>query len=303
MTRALRPATAADAEALGGLLTELHAHYGKSWPAVVQVRLHRAWFPGGEVARPAPLLVLDDDVPVGFAVYGLPSTYGGSVGPIRITEFGVAGSALGTGVGAALYSRLERIAAQLGSRLEAPAQAAPDVFVTVERYVHPSLIDLERERADAARWADLRALCADKGWPPPRYTNLWKTYVDHRHGDLLAEGEVPFVELSDGRLVTARFRTIWKDDRYLGPDAVTGWSLALADSALRSLGALSIEFGWSLATKRPAVAVRGDDGIESVTYPFYEGSHFGSSSGTVTYRIDPLAGTVACREDLTFERD
>lgn len=296
MTRHLRPATADDAEALGGLLGELWEHYGE--PASVP-DARALWFPDRDPGPPAPLLILDGPVPVGFAVYRSPHRSGG----VRITHFSVTAAARGTGAGAALYAHLGAIATELGSRLELPPHVDPEVFVVAERYERA----IEGRRAYELREAEerqaLALLCADRGWPAPRVDQPAKT-GPLAHGDLLAEGEVPFIELSDGRIVTARFQRTWReDDKYPGPEAVTRWSLALDGSALAARDLLLIEFAWTGARRRPDIAVRAADGTESVTYSFYEGIHSGSTVGTITYTIDPTHGTVHPVADLHYERD
>lgn len=304
MTRFVRPASAADAEAAAGLLTELHAHFEVHRPADIVRRTRRLTQNDYSVGRPAPLLIVDDETPLGFATYGLfePSTW--SAGSLRISEFLITEPARGTGAGADLLARLHEIARAAGVLVSPPNQAEPDVFTTVERYIGADVIDFAYERRRAGHWSSLRAEAAEKGWPAPRLNDLWHLdlHDDPEPGHLYAEGEVPFLLLPDGRVVTARFRTIYVEE-YLGHGPENRWTLALSGHQLRSVSQLWIDHSWSRAENRPALAVPVDGSRLMVNYDYYSSNHFGSDSGTIDYFIDLDQGTAAQRERLTFEPD
>ncbi|WP_446223882.1 GNAT family N-acetyltransferase [Nocardia sp. IBHARD005] len=249
MTRFVRPASAADAEAADGLLTELHAHFEVRRPADIVRRVRRV---AEQAGRPV-LLIVDAETPVGFATYDLfqPAAWG--PGGLRISEFSITETARGTGAGAALLAGLQEVARAAGVPVNEPNQAGPDVFTTVERYLGAEVIDFAYERRRAEHWSSLRAEAAEKGWPAPRLNDMWHTELrdDPQPGGLYAEGEVPFILLPDGRVITARFRTIYVKE-YLGHGPENRWTLALSGSELRTIGGLlSIDHSWSRAETRP----------------------------------------------------
>lgn len=300
MTRFVRAASAADAEAAAGLLAELHAHFEVHRPADIVRRARRV----AEDARRPVLLILDGETPVGFATYDVfePAKWG--PGGLRISEFLITESARGTGAGAILLAELQKVARAAGVSVSEPNQAAPDVFTTVERYIGSHVINFADERRSAEHWSSLRAEAAEKGWPAPRLNDLWHTELhdDPEPGHLYAEGEVPFILLPDGRVVTARFRTIYVKE-YLGHGPENRWTLALSGRELRTIGGLEIDDSWSRAENRPELAVAEDDGRLVVNYSYYAGNHFGSDRGTIDYLIDPSEATVSHRAHVTFERD
>ncbi|MFE3542226.1 GNAT family N-acetyltransferase [Nocardia sp. NPDC059177] len=300
MTRSVRPASATDAEAATGLLAELHAHLGVHRPADLLRRTRRlSRFDYGK-ANPPPLLLVDDDTPIGFATYDLFAPSKWWAGSLRISEFLVTSSALGTGAGAVLLAELHEIARTAGVAVSEP----DEVCTTEERYIGSHVINFDYERRRAGHWISLRADAAENGWPTPRLDDRWHTELhdDPEPGHLYAEGEVPFLLLPDGRVVTARFRTIYVEE-YLGHGSQNRWTLALAGRALRTNGKLLIDHSWSRAENRPARAVPVDGGHLMVNYAYYDSNHFGSDSGTIDYLIDLAAHTVAQREHLTFEPD
>ncbi|MFD9551409.1 GNAT family N-acetyltransferase [Nocardia salmonicida] len=301
MTRFVRAASAADAEAAAGLLAELHAHFEVHRPADIVRRARRV----AEDARRPVLLILDGETPVGFATYDVfePAKWG--PGGLRISEFLITESARGTGAGATLLAELQKVARAAGVSVSEPNQAAPDVFTTVERYIGSHVINFADERRSAEHWSSLRAEAAEKGWPAPRLNDLWHTELhdDPEPGHLYAEGEVPFILLPDGRVVTARFRTIYVKE-YLGHGPENRWTLALSGSELRSVGGgLEIDHSWSRAENRPALAVPIDDGRLMVNYSYYASNHFGSDQGTIDYLIDLVEATASQRAHVTFEED
>ncbi|MEV0543944.1 hypothetical protein [Nocardia salmonicida] len=305
MTRFVRPASAADAEAAAGLLTELHAHFEVHRPADIVRRTRRLTQNDYSVWRPAPLLIVEDETPLGFATYELFQPSKWSAGDLRISEFLITESARGTGAGADLHSALQELASAAGVSVSEPNQADPDVFTTVERYIGSHVIDFAYERRKAGHWSSLRAEAAEKGWPAPRLNDLWHLdlHDDPEPGHLYAEGEVPFILLPDGRVVTARFRTIYVKE-YLGHGPENRWTLALSGSELRSVGGgLEIDHSWSRAENRPALAVPTDDGRLMVNYSYYASNHFGSDQGTIDYLIDLAEATVSQRAHVTFEED
>ncbi|MFD6401541.1 GNAT family N-acetyltransferase [Nocardia sp. NPDC060249] len=300
MTRFVRPASASDAEAAAGLLAELHAHFEVHRPADIVRRARRV----AEEAGRAMLLIVEDETPLGFATYDLSLPDKGWAGALRISEFLITESARGTGAGAALLRAIQERASAAGVAVSEPNQADPDVFTTVERYIGSHVIDFAYERTRAGHWSSLRAEAAEKGWPEPQLNDLWHTELhdDPEPGHLYAEGEVPFILLPDGRVVTARFRTIYVKE-YLGHGPENRWTLALSGSELRSVGGLEIDDSWSRAENRPALAVTMDDGRFMVNYSYYASHHFGSDSGTIDYIIDPAEATVSPRAHVTFEPD
>ncbi|WP_336084814.1 GNAT family N-acetyltransferase [Nocardia sp. SSK8] len=302
MSYSVRPASALDAEAATGLLAELHAHFDVDRPADLLRRTRRLL--DSDQRHPAPLLLVDGVTPVGFATYDLsvPSTWW--AGSLRISEFLVTASARGTGGGTVLLAELHEIARTAGVGLREPDQAGPEVFTTEERYIGSHVINFAYERRRAEHWTALRADAAENGWPAPRLDDRWHTELhdDPEPGHLYAEGEVPFLLLPDGRVVTARFRTIHVEE-YLGHGPENRWTLALDGHELRVHGTLRIDHSWSRAENRPALAVPGDDGRLMVNYAYYDSNHFGSDSGTIDYLVDLDTSTVTRREHLTFEPD
>ncbi|MFC9874371.1 GNAT family N-acetyltransferase [Nocardia salmonicida] len=304
MTRFVRAASAADAEAAAGLLAELHAHFEVHRPADIVRRTRRLTQNDYSTWRPAPLLIVEDETPLGFATYQLDEPAKWGPGGLRISEFLITESARGTGAGAILLAELQEVARAAGVSVSEPNQAAPEVFTTVERYIGSDVINFADERRSAEHWSSLRAEAAEKGWPAPRLNDLWHTELhdDPEPGHLYAEGEVPFILLPDGRVVTARFRTIYVKE-YLGHGPENRWTLALSGRELRTIGGLEIDDSWSRAENRPALAVAEDDGRLMVNYSYYASNHFGSDRGTIDYLIDPAEATVSHRAHVTFERD
>ncbi|TCK00975.1 GNAT family N-acetyltransferase [Nocardia alba] len=300
MTRFVRPASASDAEAAAALLAELHAHFEVHRPADIARRARRVT----EQTWEPVLLIVEDETPLGFATYDLsrPSKWG--TGYVRISEFLITESARGTGAGAALLRAIQDIASAAEVAVSEPNQADPDVFTTVERYIGSHVINFAYERAEAGHWSALRAEAAKKGWPEPRLNDLWHTELhdDPEPGHLYAEGEVPFILLPDGRVVTARFRTIYVKE-YLGHGPENRWTLALSGHELRTVGGLEIDHSWSRAENRPALAVPLDDGRLMVNYAYYASNHFGSDRGTIDYLIDLSAATASQRAHVIFEED
>ncbi|MFB7877316.1 GNAT family N-acetyltransferase [Nocardia sp. NPDC056064] len=304
MTYTVRPASATDAEAATGLLAELHAHFDVHRPADLLRRTRRlSRFDYGK-GDPPPLLILDGDAPIGFATYdlSLPSKWWS--GSLRISEFLVTASARGTGAGALLLAELHTIARTAGVVVREPDQAGPEVFTTEERYIGSHVIHFAHERRCAEHWIALRAAAAENGWPAPRLDDRWHTELhdDPEPGHLYAEGEVPFLLLPDGRVVTARFRTVYVEE-YLGHGPENRWTLALDGRELRTHGQLRIDHSWSRGENRPALAVPVDGGALMVSYEYYDSNHFGSDSGTIDYLIDLDTNTVTRHEHLTFEPD
>ncbi|MFC8385272.1 GNAT family N-acetyltransferase [Nocardia sp. NPDC057272] len=304
MTRFVRAASAADAEAAAGLHAELHAHFEVRRPADIMRRTRQLTHNDYSDWRPAPLLIVEDETPVGFASYELSRPSKWSAGDLRIAEFLITESARGTGAGAALLAAVHEVASAAGVAVSEPNQADPDVFTTVERYIGSHVIDFAYERTRAGHWSSLRAEAEEKGWPAPRLNDLWHTELhdDPEPGHLYAEGEVPFILLPDGRVVTARFRTIHVEE-YLGHGPENRWTLALSGRELRTIGGLEIDHSWSRAENRPALVVAMDDGRLMVNYSYYAGNHFGSDSGTIDYLIDLAEGTASQRAHVTFEQD
>ncbi|MGW6699418.1 GNAT family N-acetyltransferase [Nocardia sp. NPDC055049] len=304
MTRFVRAASAADAEAAAGLQAELHAHFEVHRPADIMRRTRRLAHNDYSAWRPAPLLIVEDETPIGFATYDLFQPSKWSAGELRISEFLITESSRGAGAGAALLAAVHEAASAAEVTVSAPNQADPDVFTTVERYIGSHVIDFAYERARAGHWSSLRAEAEEKGWPAPRLDDLWHTELhdDPEPGHLYAEGEVPFILLPDGRVITARFRTIYVKE-YLGHGPENRWTLALSGSELRTVGGLEIDHSWSRAENRPALAVAMDDGRLMVNYSYYAGNHFGSDSGTIDYIIDLAEATVSHRAHVTFEQD
>ncbi|MFD4358130.1 GNAT family N-acetyltransferase [Nocardia sp. NPDC058518] len=304
MTRFVRPASASDAEAVAGLHTELHAHFEVYRPADIVRRTRRLTQNDYSAWQPAPLLIVEDETPLGFATYDLFQPSKWSAGELRISEFLITESSRGTGAGAALLGAVHEAASAAGVAVSEPNQADPDVFTTVERYIGSHVIDFADERAQAGHWSALRAEAAEKGWPAPRLNDLWHLdlHDDPEPGHLYADGEVPFILLPDGRVITARFRTIYVKE-YLGHGPENRWTLALSGSELRSVGGLEIDHSWSRAENRPALAVTMDDGRLMVNYSYYASNHFGSDSGTIDYVIDLAEATVSPRAHVTFEQD
>ncbi|WKG09784.1 GNAT family N-acetyltransferase [Nocardia sp. PE-7] len=305
MTRFVRAASAADAEAAAGLLTELHAHFEVHRPADIVRRTRRLTQNDYSTWRPAPLLIVEDETPLGFATYQLDEPAKWGPGGLRISEFLITESARGTGAGAILLAELQEVARAAGVSVSEPNQAAPEVFTTVERYIGAHVVNFAFEKRRADHWSSLRAEAAEKGWPAPQLNDLWHTELhdDPEIGHLYAEGEVPFILLPDGRVVTARFRTIYVKE-YLGHGPENRWTLALSGSELRSVGGgLEIDHSWSRAENRPALAVPIDDGRLMVNYSYYASNHFGSDQGTIDYLIDLVEATASQRAHVTFEED
>ncbi|WP_278260737.1 GNAT family N-acetyltransferase [Nocardia sp. AG03] len=304
MSYTVRPASATDAEAATGLLSELHAHFAIDRPAALLRRTRRLTRFDFGTGSPPPLLLIGGDAPVGYATYDLSVPNKWSSGGLRISEFLVTSSARGTGAGAVLLAALHEIARSAGVAVREPNQAAgPEVFTTDERYIGSHVIDFAYERRRAEHWSSLRAEAAEKGWPAPRLDDHWHTELhdDPAPGHLYAEGEVPFILLPDGGVVTARFRTIHVEE-YLGHGPENRWTLALSGRPLRTNGVLRIDHSWSRAENRPALAVPAEGGF-LVTYEYYDSNHFGSDSGTIDYLVDLTTDTVAPHEHLTFEPD
>lgn len=304
MTRFVRPASASDAEAAAGLQAELHAHFEVHRPADIVRRTRRLTKNDYSARRPAPLLIVEEEQPLGFATYDLFQPTKWSAGGLRISEFLITERARGTGAGADLLAALREVASAAEVPVSEPNQAGPEVFTTVERYIGSHVIDFAYERRRTGHWLSLRAEAAEKGWPAPRLNNLWHLdlHDDPEPGHLYAEGEVPFILLPDGRVITARFRTIYVEE-YLGHGSQNRWTLALSGDELRTVGQLWIDHSWSRAENRPALATPTEDGRLQTNYPYYSSNHFGSDSGTIDYLIDLTQSTASQREHLTFDPD
>ncbi|HEX6684257.1 MAG TPA: hypothetical protein VF062_15745 [Candidatus Limnocylindrales bacterium] len=129
--------------------------------------------------------------------------------------------------------------------------------------------------------------------------------------NVVAQGEVPFVILRDGRTVMAHFRTTYKPQpsHSLSDEKSTRWRLTLDGRDLRVIrhkegneNWLPMCNSWARGDKAPIRAV-SKDGVDAASYDYYYLHHYGSLSGEVTLLIDPDAMTVTVDDRLEFDGD
>lgn len=291
MTVRIRQATAEDAEALTALLVEMHGHYGRPDPKLVWVRVHKAYFPEDASER-GPLMAFMDGALVGFALYYTVGMSGGRPRYSAIQEFCVTARARGVGVGRALFEAVAARAAEDGSHhvvLGAdcnPRDLSPSELRAVlddEVYAHIALLPRGPDRDEEERRRQLHQVAARSGWAPPVVVDRRREIFDFSVGDVLAEGDVPFAILRDGRAVRAHFRTIWESS-YFGEDERTTWRLTLDGQVIASR--LEIDGSWARGATMPQRTQPHPTGGESVHYGFDLGHHVGTVRGSIEYIFD-----------------
>lgn len=308
MSLVVRTAAVADAEAIRGLLTELHAFFGRpDRPMSVERRIRFGYFRDGEVGAGAPFLAVSNGTPVGLVTFAVFGAFGGRPSRALVQEFCVGERFRGRGVGPALVAQLRERAAARGCEFvqwgEDP-EATSETLERAEMYCHPSLLGPDPDSEQERRKRLVRDISIESGWGAPTIVNRRYEKLTAELGDVLAEGEVPFAILSDGRVVYARFRTLWVEG-YFTQDEETRWVLVLEGEPLRVIGRtlLDADSGWARGEQLPQRTRPHPGGGEVVRYEYFHGHHLGWTSGHLSYVFDPAALTVSVVEELTFESD
>ncbi|MFI6868119.1 GNAT family N-acetyltransferase [Nocardia sp. NPDC050406] len=308
MSVQVRTATVRDAEAIEDLLSELHAHYGRAKTVSIQRRTRFAYFPDGEVSSDAPILAVLDGLPVGLVTFGVAAAYADRPSYAFVREFCVAERFRGQGIGRALLAEVrERATARGCEHVEwgGKAETTPDTLERTEMYCESGLLGFQPDPAQARRKQRLRELAAESGWAAPTIVNHRDTMLEYGVGDVLAEGEVPFAILGDGRLVRARFRTLCVAGYYT-KDEETRWTLLLDGEPLRvatGSALLAVDSEFARGERLPERTRPHPGGGEAVRYDYFYGHHLGWTTGHLTYVIDAVARTVSVIEELTFDPD
>ncbi|MFE3193064.1 GNAT family N-acetyltransferase [Nocardia sp. NPDC059240] len=298
----IRESTVVDGEALAALLVEMHAHYGRADPKLVWVRVHKAYFPGDGMGS-GPLVAVVDGVPVGFAEYNRFRGYSDQPPYFAIQEFFVTAEARGRGIGRALFEAVSARAAERGSRHVVLGNIGPRELSAAELgavldgevYVTPALLPRVPDPEQQERRRQLRDLAARSGWDPPVVIDRRREIFDYSVGDVVAEGDVPFAILADGRAVRAHFRTVWESSHY-GDDERTTWRLTLDGRDFHP--AVEIDSSWTRGATLPHWTQPSPDGGEGVNYKFFFGHHLATTSGTIEYIFDLSAMRVRIVEHL-----
>jgi hypothetical protein len=121
---------------------------------------------------------------------------------------------------------------------------------------------------------------------------------------VVAEGEVPFAVLADGRSIMARYRTVYKPQPLgsLTDPEQTQWTLSLDGVDFTVSSWLPIEDSWTRGDRSPYQAAV-ENGAYVVRYVCSSFHHLGSLIGPVTLTFDLPSMTVDMREQLTFDPD
>jgi hypothetical protein len=128
---------------------------------------------------------------------------------------------------------------------------------------------------------------------------------------VVAQGEVPFAVLGDGRIITARFRTAVTPQPLssLSDPGTTQWVLELDGLEFTMTEGedgrpswLPIGSAWARGGTSPLSALT-DGERHVVRYDYFYAHHLGWLSGPVTLTLDTRSMTVAVDADLRFEAD